>query len=103
MNTSAIRWLDKNQYQRIRRKAKAMGAESTQFKYISHTAYFRLVTVSFAFRPFQASAFVKTVDYVNGDFHDPESAEELKAEIDKALSFIEWLREFNASEVEADA
>lgn len=89
-------WLTKNDYARIRRKAKKMGAEACQFQYIDHNVWFRHTTVSFAFYPLKYHVSIRNPDIFNGHFSTREKAEEIKRDMDLALEFIEYLKEFDA-------
>lgn len=95
------RWLTKNQYRRLRRAAKKMGAEDVNLSAIWHTVWFRYTSVSFGFRPFEAYAHINDGDLWYGHFSDKDGAEKIKADMDKALEFIAYLKEFNC-EVEME-
>lgn len=95
------RWLTKNQYQRIRYKAKKMGACDVCLNVIWHFVNFGYTSVTFAFRPFQCHASIRDGNLWTGHFSDLEGAERIKANMDKALEFMDYLREFNC-EIEKD-
>lgn len=89
-------WLTKNEYARIRRKAKKMGCEDCQFQYIYHDVWFKHTIVSFAFYPLKYHVSIRNPDIFNGHFSTREEAEEIKRDIDLALEFIEYLKEFDS-------
>ena len=47
------RWLSKNEYARIRYRAKKMGAEDVCLNYIWHHVSFKHTIVSFVFKPLE--------------------------------------------------
>lgn len=96
------KWLSKNEYARIRRKAKKMGATDVQFKYIMHDAWFPHATVSFAFYPLRYNVSIPSKHNLCGHFSTKEEAEAIKRDIDIALGFIEYLKEFNAQLPESE-
>lgn len=93
------RWLDRGQYQKIRNKAKSMGAtsESICLSVLDHLVEFDYTQVSFAFKPFKACVNIinPTQDFMAGHFSTRGQADKIKADMDKALDFIEYLKEFD--------
>lgn len=94
MNNS--RWLEKNQYTRIKRKGKKLGADYVDTKYLYHCADFNHAVVWFAFRPFFCEASLISKGLKTNDFSNKEELDIIKADLDKALEFMEYLKEFNA-------
>ena len=88
------RWLDKKEYSRIRYKAKKMGATKVKLNQIWHIVEFDCVTVAFIFRPLQCDASIRVGNAFSGHFHDKDSAEAIKKNIDKASEFIDFLKKF---------
>ena len=89
------RWLTKSQYQQIRRDAKKMGALDVNLAYIFHLVTFTHVSVFFAFRPLVAHASIVCNNIYDGHFSDKAVADAIKADMDKALSFMDYLRDFD--------
>ena len=90
------RWLSRNEYSRIRYKAKTLGALSAQFHCIDHTVNFEYTYVSFAFYPFQHYINIRDKSGNNqGHFSTKEEAEGIRRDMDKALKFVEFLEKFN--------
>lgn len=90
------KWLSRGEYARIRNKAKKMGAVDTQFERIMHIVRFPRTTVSFAFYPLRYHVNIRYTNYFRGDFSTREEVDEIKRDMDVALEFIEYLKEFNA-------
>ena len=83
--------LTKNQYAKIRRKAKKMGVETalnTCGKF--NSIYFKRLSIWFKFTPFQ---FDVSLSYRS--FSNKEKLEEAKKEMDLAMEFKEFLEEIN--------
>lgn len=97
---SNSRFLEKNQYARIKRKGKKLGADYVDTRYIYHCATFNHAYVWFAFRPFFCEASLRANGLNTNDFSSREELDIIKADLDKALEFVEYLKEFNA-EMEA--
>ena len=88
-------WLNKNEYAKIRYKAKKMGAVDVCLSAIWHHVNFRHTSVSFVFKPLQYHASIRDGHFFDGHFKDKAGADAIKADIDLALEFIEFLKEFN--------
>ena len=88
------RWLTKNEYARIRYKAKKMGATDVCLSAIWHHVNFKHTSVSFVFKPLQYHANIRDGHFFEGHFKDKDGAEEIKKDMDLALEFIEYLKEF---------
>ena len=93
---SNSRWLEKNQYARIKRKGKKLGADHVDTRYIYHCAIFNHAYVWFAFRPFFCEASLRNNGLKTNDFSNKEELDIIKADLDKALEFVEYLKGFNA-------
>lgn len=90
------RWLTKNEYARIRYKAKKMGAVDVVLNYIWHHVAFDYTIVSFVFKPFDYKIHLRHSGSAHqGDFYDKEGAEKIKADLDRALAFVDFLKEFD--------
>ena len=89
------RWLTKQEYDRIRYKAKKLGALSSQFKYIAHTVNFEHTFVYFAFYPLQYHVRIREKFGNTGHFRTKAEADAIKRDMDAAIEFIEFLKEFN--------
>lgn len=89
------RWLSKNEYARIRYKAKKMGATDICTSAIWHFINFKHTNVSFVFKPLQYHANIRDGHFFKGHFSDKEGSDAIKADMDKALDFIEYLKEFD--------
>lgn len=93
---SNSRFLEKNQYARIKRKGKKLGADYVDTRYIYHCAIFNHAYVWFAFRPFFCEASLRNNGLKTNDFSNKEELDIIKADLDKALEFVEYLKGFNA-------
>ena len=89
------RWLTKNEYSRIRYKAKKMGATKINLSSIWHSVSFGYTSVSFVFKPFECHASINSGNLWKGHFSDKKGAEEIKKDMDKALEFMEYLKDFD--------
>lgn len=94
-NMASDRWLTKNEYSKLRYRAKKIGAINICFNTLWHSVSFEHTTVAFMFKPLQYHVNIKNGHYLNGHFSDKEGAEAIKRDIDKALEFIEMLKEFD--------
>ena len=89
------RWLTKNQYSRIRYKAKKMGAEDINLCAIWHSVWFNHTIVRFVFKPLQFNvSFYSRKPLAAGYFSNVAEADEIKKDMDTALEFIEYLKNF---------
>lgn len=88
------RWLSKNEYARIRYRAKKMGAEDVCLNYIWHHVSFKHTIVSFVFKPLEYHVTICSGNPWTGHFTDKEGADKIKKDMDVALEFIEFLKEF---------
>lgn len=90
------RWLTRSQYQKIRNKAKELGAHSEEINLsvMFHSVSFDHITVTFGFKPFQSFANFDNGNTWQGFELTPEIAEKIKDDMDRALKFISFLSEF---------
>lgn len=88
-------WLSKNQYAKIRYRAKKMGAESINLNAIWHTVYFKYTFVSFMFKPLQCHVHIRNGNIYTGHFSDKAGADAIKNDMDTALEFVDFLKKFN--------
>lgn len=65
-------------------------------RYIYHCAIFNHAYVWFAFRPFFCEASLRNNGLKTNDFSNKEELDIIKADLDKALEFVEYLKGFNA-------
>ena len=79
---------------------KKLGADYVDTQYLYHCADFNHAVVWFAFRPFFCGASLSPKGLKPNDFSNKEELDIIKADLDKALEFMEYLKEFNA-EMEA--
>lgn len=86
--------LTKKEYARIRYKAKKMGAKNVHFCAMWNSVSFQHTTVLFVFHPFKVHANINDGHFMTGQFSDTSTAEAIKRDIDVALEFIEYLKEF---------
>lgn len=93
---TGTRWLTNNQYRRIRYRAQKMGAKDICLNSIFHSVKFGHVSVSFAFYPLEYHCNISPVSIWAGHFSDRAGADAIKVDMDKALEFIEYLKEFNS-------
>lgn len=89
------RWLTKNEYSRLRYRAKKMGAVDVCLGAIWHHVNFEHTSVSFVFKPLQYHANIRDGHFFKGHFNDKAGADAIKKDMDKALEFIEMLKEFD--------
>ena len=89
------RWLTKEEYAKIRYKAKKMGATEVCLSAIAHHVKFKYASVSFSFKPLKYQVNLHSLDFFEGLFKDKAEADAIKAEMDLSLEFIEFLKEFN--------
>jgi hypothetical protein len=94
---SENRWLTKEQYNKIRNKAKKIGADKCNFKYIWHKVHFGKVCVAFMFNPL-IYHFSVQCDTQQNWRESLVEADKLKIDISNAQKFIEYLKE-NYSDV----
>lgn len=87
-------WLTKSEYEKIRRKAKKMGAEEVDLNHIWHCVRFKHTSVSFIFKPLQYHVNIRNYHFFDGHFKDKAGADAIKRDMDLALEFIEFLKEF---------
>lgn len=98
---SDVKRLTQNERRRISRKAINMGATSTTvYKYFQYVD-FKHTRVEFSFYPLQYGvSFLGSNKYMtrfdNCKFSTPEEAEEIKKDMDSALKFIEYLKQFES-------
>lgn len=71
-----------------------MGATDVCLSAIWHHVNFRNTSVSFVFKPLQYRADVLNAYFLKGHFTDKAGADIIKQDIDKALKFIDFLKEF---------
>ena len=95
MTTGTNHWLSKNEYSRIRYRAKKMGATDVCLSAIWHHVNFKYTSVSFVFKPLQYHVNIRDGHYMTGHFSDKSGADAIKKDMDLALDFIEFLKEFN--------
>lgn len=95
MVTMSDRWLSENEYSRIRYRAKKMGAQDVCLSAIWHHVNFGHTSVSFVFKPLQYHVNIRDGHYFHGHFSDKEGADAIKRDMDLALEFIEFLKEFS--------
>lgn len=90
------RWLTKNEYARIRYKAKKMGASDVCLSALWHHVNFEHTCVSFAFKPLQYHVNITDNGRLfEGHFKDKAGADAIKRDMDVALEFISYLKEFD--------
>ena len=92
-------WLTPNEVRRIRYKAKKMGAIDTSFKYLPHLVVFGSVGIDFWFYPLRIRTYLRDTNFdwvlkCKHSFCNQEQADVIKKDIDTALEFMEWLKEF---------
>lgn len=88
-------WLTDKEYNRIRYRAKKMGAIGVQLKCIWHSVGFEHVYVFFVFKPFQYKLNLRgSCSIHKGDFETKEDVEKITADMNRALEFVEFLKEF---------
>ena len=95
MTTEPDRWLTKNEYSRIRYRAKKMGATDVCLGAIWHHVNFEHTSVSFVFKPLQYHVNIRDGHFMKGHFSDKAGADAIKKDMDVALEFIEFLKDFN--------
>lgn len=79
---------------------KPLVIQDISVKNIGNCADFNHAVVWFAFRPFFCEASLISKGLKTNDFSNKEELDIIKADLDKALEFMEYLKEFNA-EMEA--
>ena len=90
------RWLTKNEYARIRYKAKKMGASDVCLSALWHHVNFEHTCVSFVFKPLQYHVNITDNGrFFEGHFKDKAGADAIKRDMDVALEFINYLKEFD--------
>lgn len=88
-------WLTKQEYSKLRYRAKKMGADFVQLSCIWHDVSFGHASVSFVFKPLQYKLNVRgSCSIYKGDFETREDVEQYAADMNKALDFVEFLKEF---------
>ena len=88
------RWLTKKEYDRLRYRAKKMGAIDVQLRYIWHSVGFEHVYISFIFKPLQYKLKLRnSCSAHQGDFETKEDVEKITADMNRALEFVEFLKE----------
>ena len=89
-------WLTDKEYRRIRYRAKKMGATDIDLSHIWHTVGFEHTSVDFVFaRPLKYRLNLKgSCSVYRGDFETKEDVEKITADMNKALEFVEFLKEF---------
>lgn len=93
--------LTQNERRRISRKARSMGATSTTvYKYFQYVD-FKHTRVDFEFYPLRYGvSFLGPNKYMtrfdNCRFSTQEEAEEIKKDMDLALEFVEYLKQFES-------
>lgn len=89
------RWLTKQEYSKLRYRAKKMGADFVQLSSIWHDVCFGHATVSFIFKPLQYKLNIRgSCSIYKGDFETREDVEQYTADMYKAIDFVEFLKEF---------
>lgn len=88
------RWLTKPEYSKLRYRAKKMGATDVNLGAIWHSVGFKHTYVSFVFKPLQFHANIRDGHFFEGQFKDKAGADAIKHDMDLALEFIEFLKEF---------
>ncbi len=91
------RWLSKQEYSRLRYRAKKLGVKELKLNQLWHLARFDYVTVAFMFRPLQCHASIHQAHPLCGHFTDASDANKIKGDIDKATVFMDFLKEFENS------
>lgn len=88
-------WLTKQEYARLRYRAKKMGAIDVNLSCIWHTVGFEHTYVSFVFKPLQYQLNLRgSCSIYKGDFETKEDVEKITADMNRALGFVEFLKEF---------
>lgn len=89
-------WLTDREYNRIRYRAKKMGATQISLSCIWHSVDFEHTSVAFVFaRPLKYQLRLKgSCSAYRGDFETKEDIEEITADMYRALEFVEFLKEF---------
>ena len=72
-----------------------MGATDVCLGVIWHHVNFKHTSVSFVLKPLQYHANIRNGHLFEGHFKDKEGADAIKKDMDVALEFIEYLKEFN--------
>lgn len=88
-------WLTKQEYSKLRYKAKKMGASEIQLSCIWHDVCFDHAYVTFVFKPLQYKLKLSgSCSAYKGDFETKEDVEKITADMNRALEFVEFLKEF---------
>ena len=89
------RWLTKQEYSKLRYRAKKMGAEEIHLSCLWHDVSFGRTMVSFIFKPLQFKLNLRgSCSVYRGDFETKEDVEKITADMYKALEFVDFLKEF---------
>lgn len=90
------KYLTPSQIQRIRRKTKQMDIKECCLSKYHSLVSFKHTMVSFEFYPFDYKILICHPNDKFYDFKTREEAEEIKKDMDSALDFVDWLKEFNS-------
>lgn len=89
------RWLTKQEYSKIRYRAKKLGCTQANLSCLWHDVLFKHCFVTFIFKPLEYRIHLSPIPSMNeSDFEDLAGMEEIVKDMQSALDFVEFLKEF---------